>query len=279
VLRELAAAGGTDYFIQPLRFSDGRLSFVSFTSDHPGGFTDGHLELFDEVRPLLALRLEIEGAYYATRSLLEVYLGQNAAARVLAGEVRRGAGELASAAIFFCDMRGFTHFTDEHPVGEVVETLDRYFETVAAPIEAEGGEVLKFIGDALLAVFAGGGDSAEACRRALRAAALALDGMDAWNATRGSAGQPPLSIGIALHHGEVLYGNIGANRRLDFTVIGRAVNEASRVESLCKTLRVPLLATRTFASLLGPGPLRAVGAHALRGVVAPQELFTLASRG
>lgn len=284
VLRDLASAGGTDYLILPLRFGGHRISFVSFTTDAPNGFADADLELLQHVLPFLTLRLALASASFATRSLLEVYLGHNAAERVLAGAFRRGTGETLRTAILFCDLRGFTAFTDERPVRVVVQTLDRYFEAVAGPIAAHGGEVLKFIGDALLAVFTSGQahqDEADACRRALAAAREAVDAIERLSSERrvaeaevGGAGLR-LRIGVALNYGEVMYGNIGAADRLDFTVIGRAVNEASRVESLCKELRAPVLMTGAFASRIDPSLVRSLGLHALRGVSEPQEIFAL----
>lgn len=144
-------AGGTDYYVQALPFTNGQVSYVSFATDTPQGFTAAHLALLDEVRPFLARRLELEAAYYATRALLDVYLGKNAARRVTAGAVKRGEGELIDAAIWFSDMRDFTALSDRTP--RVIETLDLYFDAVATAIAEHGGEVLKFIGDAVMAIF------------------------------------------------------------------------------------------------------------------------------
>lgn len=275
-LVELAEAGGTDWVIFALCFSDGQRSFVSFATDARDGFDDAQLARLRALIPTLALRLELETATFATRSLLRIYLGENAADRVLAGSFKRGTGQLLRAAIWMCDLRGFTSLTDRTPVGEVVAALDQYFERIAGPIEAQGGEILKFIGDAVLAIFpideAG---PREPCRRALLAAQLALTSMASWAKERAAAGVPPLGLGIGLHVGDVMYGNVGAHERLDFTVIGAAVNEVSRVEGLCKTVGVPLLVTGAFAAAVEDPALVSVGAHALRGVTHAQELFTL----
>jgi adenylate cyclase len=206
------------------------------------------------------------------RSLLDVYLGHNAARRVLAGAFRRGGGETIRAAIWSCDLRGFTSMADRLPAAEVVATLDRYFETVCAPIAEGGGEVLKLIGDAVLAIFPispAAGDEAAACRRALAAAKGAIEGIRRWNEAR----EEPIGVGVALHLGEVTYGNIGAQRRLDFTVIGAAVNEVCRVEPLCKELGRSLLVTDAFAAQVACRDLVALGTRALRGVAEPRALF------
>jgi adenylate cyclase len=233
--------------------------------------SDADIALLEAIRPTFALYLRVHSAELATDHLLRVYLGQNAAQRVLDGAFVRGSGERIDAAIWFCDLRGFTAFSDRTPLEDVVCTLDRYFESVATPVVEEGGEVLKFIGDAMLAVFPVDGDPKQACAAALRAARRALDTTPEVLRSEG------LSFGIALHLGSVMYGNLGAAERLDFTVIGPAVNEASRVEGLCKTLGEPLLVTARFAEHTVPGQLRPLGAHALRGVREPQELFTLAT--
>jgi adenylate cyclase len=215
---------------------------------------------------------------HGLRSLLEVYLGKNAAQQVLTGSFRRGAGQLLSAAIWFCDLRGFTAFSDARPATEVVATLDRYFETVGGAVEAEGGEILKFIGDAMMAVFpvaeAGPGES---CRKALAAASRALAGLEQLNADRSARGQDELRVGIALHLGDVMFGNIGARSRLDFTIIGHSVNEAARLESLSKELHVPLVLSGTFVRAAGMTDAKLLGMYQLRGVRAAQEVFTLAS--
>jgi len=270
ICRDLAAAGNTEYACLPLILGDGRRSYCSFATDRPGGFVDAALDEVIALLPDLSAWLELKAAQLAHRGLLEVYLGKSAAARVLTGEVRRGTGAAIHAAIWTCDLRGFTALSDAVPAPEVVATLDRYFEAVAGPIDDHGGEVLKFIGDAVLAIFpVGDGSRADACGRALRAAAAALDAM--------ATHLPALGLGIALHVGEVMFGNIGARQRLDFTVIGAAVNEACRMESMCKALGVPLIVSARFAAELGGAGLASLGEHALRGVARPQELFTTRS--
>lgn len=268
---ELRNGGSTDYYAVAIVFGDGKRTYFSFTTDEPRGFSDDAISVIESLRPALAARLELAAAYHSTRSLLEVYLGKNAAARVLSGAFRRGTGELAPCAIVFGDMRGFTSFADRRSPAEVVSALDRFFETVALPIHEEGGEILKFIGDAVLAVFrAESSSETEGCARALRAAERAIAGVE--------ASPDPFRLGVALHFGEVLYGNIGAQDRLDFTVIGAAVNEASRIEGLCKVTGKSLLMSDAFVQRL-PVADRArttsAGEHAVRGVGYPVAVHTV----
>ncbi len=274
---ELAAAGATDYYATSLAFAESGRSFFSFATDTENGFDDDALQLFDELAPFLGLRLEIDASRFTLQSLLSVYLGENAAARVVSGSFRRGGGEIIRCAIFFSDMRGFTNLADHSSPLDVVRTLDDYFECVAGPVGNHGGEVLKFIGDAVLAIFPcvpgadGKPDDAAACKRALATAREAVKNLALGNEERGSE---PLALGIALHLGDVMYGNIGARDRLDFTVIGAAVNEASRVEGICKVVGANILMTRAFQEAHPDGAV-SVGRHALKGVSEEHELFTV----
>jgi adenylate cyclase len=198
-----------------------------------------------------------------------VYLGDNAAARVSEGAFVRGTGVPIEAALWFCDMRGFTALADRRPAADVVRVLDRFFEAVAGSIAPHGGEVLKFIGDAVLAIFPVGDDGPRgACVRALAAAHEAVAGVASLAA---EPDMPELGLGVALHLGEAMYGNIGASGRLDFTVIGAAVNEVCRVESLCRSLG-PILLTKDFAEHCHDEVVPR-GVHALKGVSTPRELF------
>lgn len=275
ICNDLRDAGGTDYYVQPLPFTSGVVSYVSFATDAPEGFSDAHLALLEAIRPFFARRLELESSYHATRALLEVYLGKNAARRVLAGSFQRGRGELVDAAIWFSDMRDFTVLADRTPPGQVVEILDACFDATATAIAEHGGEVLKLIGDAVLAIFPIEDDPRRACRSALAAAEQALASLALVNERRAASGGEPVAIGIALHRGQVMYGNIGARDRLDFTVISSAVNEASRLESLCKTLGTPLVLSAAFAEAASVEPVEDLGEHALKGVSAPIRVLTL----
>lgn len=278
MLARMADAGATDYLMAAL--DQGRVHgpWISFATRRAAGFADEQLELLTAVTPLLALHVQLAGARFATHSLLEVYLGQNAARRVFDGEFRRGSGTEIDAALWFCDMRGFTAMSDRLPARAVVGVLDRYFEHVATPITEHGGEILKFIGDATLAVFPiGPHGAADACRRALAAALAVLARIDGWSSS--AAGK--IELGIALHTGRVFYGNIGGRERLDFTVIGASVNEVCRVEAMCKTIGEPLLMTAAFVGALDTldsSDVISLGAHALKGVALPQEILTTRRR-
>lgn len=277
ILHELKADGSTDYVIMPVLHSTGVVDFISWTTDRPEGFSTAHLTLLYDLLPLISLRIELASAYEATRTLLTTYLGREPARRVLAGSVRRQNVETIRAAVLVSDIRGYTRMTDRLPAAQVVQLLDDYFERMADAIDERRGEVLKFIGDGLLAIFEVEHDDREACTRALDAACAAMRALAEANVARKAVGLPEINIGIGLHLGEVQYGNIGARERLDFTVIGPAVNEASRVEALCKALGRPLLATAAFARVAANGcPLVSLGFHALRGVSEPQEIFALA---
>lgn len=279
ILEELRAEGATDYVIMPVVHSSGVTDFISWATDRPDGFSTANLTLLYDLLPLIALRVELASSYDATRTLLTTYLGREPARRVLAGSVRRQNVETIRAAVLVSDVRSYTRMTDRLPPGQIVQLLDDYFERVAEPIEDRRGEVLKFIGDGLLAMFDARDDAADACRRALEASKQALASLAEGNVGRAARGLPEIHIGVGLHLGEVQYGNIGARDRLDFTVIGPAVNEASRVEALCKVLQRPLLASGAFAEAVGIDSLQSLGFHGLRGVAEPQEIFGLAAHG
>ncbi|MCA6123696.1 adenylate/guanylate cyclase domain-containing protein [Bradyrhizobium sp. WSM 1704] len=205
---------------------------------------------------------------------LEAYLGRRSAQRVLASPLRRNTGETIKAALLFADLRGFTALSENHPPAEVIAALDAWFDRIAGAIHAFGGEVLKFIGDGLLAIFPVTTGPRSACEAALRAVAAARVGMTHLDADRRKQGLPPLPFGAALHLGEVHWGNIGAADRLDFTAIGSAVNLVSRLEGLCKPLERTVLVSGALAAEVET-PLVALGLHELRGIVRPCAVFTL----
>ena len=272
LLRRLAVAGATDYLMVALEEPRFGTAWIAFASRQAGGFTEDDVRLLSEVAPLLSLRVQLIAAQLETQSLLEVYLGKNASRRVLEGAFRRGEGEELDAAIWFCDMRGFTTLSDCTPARQVVAVLDQYFEVLAAAVEEQGGEILKFIGDAMLAVFPlGTAGPADGCRRALAAGLAALQSVRSWRERSGVE----VELGLALHVGRVMYGNIGGRERLDFTVIGASVNEVCRVESLAKELGVPLLMTAELAAALGRDDIVSLGFHALKGVREQREILTI----
>lgn len=281
VLADLRAIGVTDYLIRPLDFAAVRRSFVAFATDRRGGFTDEEIARLDDLVPILALRFETAMQRQLSDTLLSLYLGRDAARRVATGAVRRGDGETIRAAILSCDMRGFTRLTDRASASEVIALLDAYLDAVTLAVHGHGGEVLKFMGDGCLAIFPAdegtgtGTAGRDACRRALAAACEALTAIDAIEDLPPALGPSGLKVGFALNFGDVVYGNIGSTERLDFTVIGPAVNEVARVEALCKVLDRKLLATSTFAAELDMAEaLRSVGLHVLRGRREPTEIFT-----
>jgi adenylate cyclase len=219
--------------------------------------------------PLAAL-----AARAALAALLEAYLGRRSAARVQAGALRRGAGETIRAALLCADLRDFTALSEATEPAAMIAVLDAWFDRVAGAVHAFGGEVLKFMGDGVLAIFPVTGAPAEACEAALRAVVAARAGMAYLDATRRTQGLPPLPFGAALHIGEILWGNIGAVDRLDFTAIGPAVNLVSRLEGLCRPLRRSVLVSGAVAAETTM-PLVPLGTHALRGIAAPCSVFTL----
>ena len=282
ILRELAAAGATDYFAQVIGFGNGDASrgtgiAFSFAGDRPGGFTDDDLLLIQAVLPAAALAIMAEAGHTIAAGLLAAYLGEDAGRRVHAGAVVRGSVERLRAVLFYADIRGFTAIADAEPGLAVIEMLDEVFEAIAAPLRARGAQVLKFLGDGLLATFAlDDATERDIGRRALDAAAEAAASLDRLNAVRRDSGRPCCTVDIALHLGEVLYGNVGAVDRLDFTVIGPAVNEVARIELLCEPLGHQVLASATLAAAVAdPGRLKPLGRHALRGVREPREVYAL----
>jgi adenylate cyclase len=206
---------------------------------------------------------------------LEAYLGQRSAARVLASPLRRGVGETIQAALLYGDLRGFTELSEKHPPAMVISALDAWFDRIAGAVHAFGGEVLKSIGDGILAIFPVIGDAPRgACNAALRAVTAARVGMAHLDKERQGQGLPPLPFGAALHLGEILWGNIGAADRLDFTAIGSAVNLVSRLEGLCRPLGKSVLVSGALAEQ-SDASLVPLGTHALRGIASACAVFTL----
>jgi adenylate cyclase len=251
---------------------------LSWATDRPGGWDAPHLAVIEELSGTLALAVKGSSTLLATQDVLATYLGRDAAARVIAGHVRRGAVGRIPAAILYADLRGFTDFADATAPEEVTRRLNGYFDCMGEAIDKSGGEILKFLGDGVLAVFLprdGGGKPAVAAA-ALAAAQEILARVAILNEAESAAGHPALALDIALHEGDVTYGNVGTVDRLDFTAIGPAVNEATRLEALCKALGRHLLISDSFvraAPALRP-QLQSLGLHRLRGVREPREVFT-----
>jgi adenylate cyclase len=285
LLRDFAAAGATDYVGELYSFgaagdrSHGSGVAYSFATDRRGGFADDEVALLRAVLPALSLAMKAHAGHVIAAGLLQAYLGEDAGRRVHAGAVERGSVESLRAVLWYADVRGFTATADSAPGLAVIELLDDVFETLTATLRPRGGQVLKFLGDGMLAAFAfDEAGRVETCRRALDAAADAMQALDALNAARAGAGKPVAAVDLALHLGEVLYGNVGAADRIDFTIIGPAVNEVARIETLCETLgRKVLVSAALAAASEGCGArLEPLGHHVLRGVREAREIFALA---
>lgn len=280
ILADLRAEGVADYLVLPVPFSDGRAYTASFATQVESGFTDLQVLHLEALMPTFALVVEILAMRTIAQTLATTYIGPSAGRRVLDGAIYRGVNEPIDAVVWISDLRGFTALSDAQAPPVVLGILNDHFERFAGAIGAHGGEVLKFMGDSMLAIFPV--DEPDSARRATEAAiAAARDAraaMDRRNAERTVRGLQPVRFGIALHRGDVLYGNIGAPDRLDFTVIGPAVNHTARIEQLCRTLDRRVLVSSAIAEQAG-AQLTSLGFHVLRGVREPQEIFALADRG
>lgn len=273
ILADLRREGVTDYVALSLPFSDGTTKLLAVATRRPGGFSDDQMALLEAITPAVAVNLEVQALRLTARTLLETYIGRQAGARVLEGAIKRGMGESISAVIWLCDLRGFTGLSERLPRDALIALLNDYFGRMCTALDGAGGEVLKFIGDALLAVFPiAGAETASACARALEAAGNARAALSACNAERTQAGEPPIDYGIALHVGDVMYGNIGGENRLDFTVIGPAVNLAARIEGLCRDLGRPVLLSADFVAASGL-ELEPLGTFSLKGLSEPQQVY------
>lgn len=277
ILDDMQAEGVTDYLVLPVPFSDRRTYAISFATDSAGGFTDAQVCQIETLLPTLALVVEILAVRTIAQTLASTYIGASAGRRVLDGAIYRGVNEAIDAVIWISDLRGFTILGDTQAPPVVLGILNDHFERLSGAIAAHGGEVLKFMGDSLLAIFPvdtlGGVKAATAA--AIAAARDARASMHERNSEREAHHLQPVRFGIGLHCGEVLYGNIGAPDRLDFTVIGPAVNHTARIEQLCRTLDRRVLVSATIAEHAGE-QLTSLGFQVLRGVREPQEIFALA---
>ena len=261
---------------ESVRLGEGEGIMASWSTDAPEGFSDAQIQLLAGVMPPLTLVFMLRTMNRTARTLIQTYLGSDAAERVLAGNIVRGRADPIRAVVWFSDLVGFTRISDTSSPGTVLELLNDYAEAQVEEIEAQGGHVLKFIGDGILAIFPQQ-EMAQACARALDAATNLTSRIVTLNARRAAHGMPVTSAHIALHVGELLYGNLGSPRRLDFTVLGPAVNEAARIESFCASLEQPVIVSTAFAEASGQARRRlvSVGRYAMKGVAQPQELFTL----
>jgi len=272
ILEDLRPEGFTHYIVHSVPFADGSYKALSLATKRRGGFRADEIALFAAIIPALAFNLEVQALRRTARTLLDTYVGRQSGGRVLEGQIRRGSGETIRAVIWLCDLRGFTNLSERLPRDELIDLLNSYFGPMCDAVAEEGGEILKFIGDAMLAIFPIGADAALTCAAALNAAERAQAALADENRRRESAGRPRIDYGLALHLGDVMYGNIGSDTRLDFTVIGPAVNLTARIESMCRQLGRQLLLSADFVEAGGIAA-RSLGAFSLKGVGADQEIF------
>jgi adenylate cyclase len=278
ILEDLRRDGYTDYIVHSVPFADGSHKALALATTRRGGFNNDELALFEAMIPAVAFNLEVQALRRTARTLLDTYVGQQSGGRVLEGQIQRGTGETIRAVIWLCDLRGFTNLSETLPRDALIDLLNCYFGPMCDAVAAQGGEILKFIGDAMLAIFPIGADAAQTCAAALVAAEHARVALAKENQRRQGLDLPQIDYGLALHVGDVLYGNIGSDTRLDFTVIGPAVNLTARIESMCRQLGRSLLLSAGFVSAGGVAA-QSLGSFALKGVALEQEIFVPAGVG
>ena len=280
VVNELQAEGATDYLVTPLVFTDGSVNAASWATRRPGGFTDAEIAGLDAILNPLSRMIEISTLRRLATDFLDIYVGNQGGSRILSGQIRRGHTEEINACIWLSDMRGFTALSERLSAEGLVDVINRFFDCQTPAILERGGEILKFMGDGLLAIFPIAGDRADTSRVCEAALAAAIEA-SATVATRfGSAGDDAEDVrfGLALHLGQVMYGNIGGGNRLDFTCIGPAVNLAARIEKLCSRLERTILASDEFAKHC-PDKFEPVGDFDLRGIDGRRTVFGLEGEG
>jgi adenylate cyclase len=281
ILDSLSAQGGTDYWARLVKFGDQnklgefRGMITSWTTRDPNGFAESDFELIEATLPAMALAFKAAMAVETASVLVKTYLGRDAGERVLRGEIERGQVSAVRRVLWFSDLRDFTKIADTLPRAQLMDLLNAYTDCLVGVVQKHGGEVLKFMGDGILAVFSDARN--DVCQSALDAAESALSVIAHLNSARTVNALPVTDFTLALHEGEVLYGNVGSQERLDFTVVGPAVNEVSRIQAMSRSLDQPILVSASFAAACGDQRKRliSVGRYALRGVGQPQELFTL----
>jgi len=283
IIAELKAEGATDYVAMPMRFSNGQINAITLATNSPHGFSTETLGHIYDVLPLLSRLFEVHAKERMAATLMRTFIGKHTGERVLNGLVKRGDSEDLHAVIWFCDLRNSTPLAESMSRPEFLDYLNKFFDCMAGAVVDNGGEVLRFIGDAALAIFpiedrTSGrdccGETATETARALKAARDAQELVRVVNAELEQEGRPLIGYGIGLHIGDVTYGNIGIPERLEFTVIGPAVNQAARIEAMSKELGTNVIASTDFAKA-HKGDLKSLGVHQLRGVEGCQELFAI----
>jgi adenylate cyclase len=276
IIDDLRAEGVTDYVAMPLLFMNGSINGSSWTTRQPGGFTEEQLGALRALTPALARYCEIVQSRRIATMLLDTYVGNRAGERILGGQIRRGHTETMHAAIWLSDLRGFTALSDRLPAETVVDILNHYFDCQVAAIREHGGEVLKYMGDGLLAVFPIDeyiGDDRHVCSRVLEAARESRASVDALHYPIGENIER-FRFGVALHVGDILYGNIGGGNRLDFTCIGPAINLAARLEKIASRLHRTVVASEGFAGICSGG-WSDLGEFPIAGFSKAQRVFGL----
>ena len=294
--RRITAEGIGEFSMLPAATADGMVDYVaivnpfaadgvigemdcfysSWMTDRPGGFDDAEIAILQRLMPFLGLAIKSASLGRIARTLVETYLGRDAGRRVLSGRIARGVADRIETVLWFSDLRNYTRLSDASPPELIIPLLNDYADAIISAIHDSEGDVLKLIGDGVLAIFPAK-EPSHACAAALNAARLARQSVRALNANRAAQGLPATDMYLGLHIGEVFYGNIGSRERLDFTVIGPAVNEVSRIAAMCRSADQPVLVSAAFtaSTAVEPSPFVSVGRYALRGVGRPQELFTL----
>lgn len=278
LVQDLRKEGIADYAALPMISGAGTVNVLTLATRSAAGFSEPDLERFAALSNLLAPLVEIIAVRRSTVGLLDTFVGPRISERIIAGQVRRGDGDRIDAAFWYSDLRGFTRLSETLPTPELLHLLNDYFEFCAAAAAARGGEILQFIGDAILIVFEIGkaGDRAAVCEAALDAAIDAFDSIAVVNHRRRRAGQATIEFGLGLHVGTVTHANVGSPNRLAFNVVGPAVNMTARIQGMTKELGHGLLVSAELAGAVRR-PLVSVGRHDLRGVAREQELFTPAA--
>jgi adenylate cyclase len=282
ILTDLRAGGVTDYVAMASRFAaEGIIGsmdcvYASWATDSAEGFRDGDVADLTKLMPLIALALKSASLTRIAGTLAETYLGRDAGRKVLGGRIERGVTDWIEAVLWFSDLHNYTHISDTAPPEQIIPFLNDYADAILSAVHEYNGDVLKLMGDGTLAIFTAD-DRASACHAALAAAAGARAAVADVSRRRAAEGLPTTDMYLGLHIGEVFYGNIGSTERLDFTVVGPAVNEVSRIAGLCRSVDQPLLVSSAFAAAIGEPKklLVSVGRYALRGVARPQDLFTI----
>lgn len=270
--QELRDDGYSEYIAWPIDHTFNKRHVVTFSTNSPGGFTSEHVDFLRDLLPALTLVSEIRLKNIMARTMLQTYVGPHASEQILAGVTTRGSGTTVGAAIMICDLRDFTAISDLWPRDDVIQLLNDYFDAMSDPIERHGGEILKFMGDGLLAIFPLSKPSA--CHDMLTAIREGQQAMAKLNEEHQRMGRDPLRYGVGVHVGDVMYGNIGSRRRLDFTVIGPAVNVASRLETLTKEVKRPVLLSRAFVEMATcKEEMDDLGSFPLRGLGEPVDVF------